>query len=89
MENIDPKTDPRFLTANGVRIVDGGKYWDYDLERVTVVFADTDNLDPEYRQTYQSDWDGWFRIRKNGERTFTVMNGERLTTVHPFTREQA
>jgi hypothetical protein len=90
MENIDPNTDARFLTANGERITDGGSYWDYDLDRVTVVFADTVHLsDPTYAETYHSPWNGWFRVRKNGLPGHTTMNGERLTTIHPFTRERA
>jgi hypothetical protein len=74
------------VTANGVPITDGLWVWNNNLDRVQVSYADTFGA---YFVPGESYWDGWFKMRTvTGERS-DIMNGERMTTVHPFTRERA
>lgn len=72
--------DVRFVTADGVHIVDGLRVWDYDREPGTVDFAATE---PE-----RAYWDGWFRVRRDAG-GHSLMNGDRLAVRDPFTGEQA
>lgn len=74
------ESDPRFRTANGVQITDGLRVWDYDLKSGSVDFAETARFGRSY-------WDGWFRVRVDGAERTSMMNGERITTRHPFTRD--
>lgn len=71
-------TDPRFRTADGVEITDGLRVWDNDLRSGVVDFAAC-----PINHAY---WDGWFAI-KHDEGGYSMVNGERMTTRHPFTRE--
>lgn len=67
--------DPRMLTADGVKITDGGRLWNYyDCKWVTVEFGDSMSLSPtgEY-------WDGWFTVvDEDGNRS--TLNGERMAS---------
>lgn len=73
--------DKRFLTADGFPIVDGETLWNYyDLVRVTPDF-DRSRVESEY-------WDGWFTCLDETGGKYLV-NGERLSMYHPFTRERA
>lgn len=70
--------DPRMLTNDGVNIVDGGYYYNYyDGEWVTVEFGDSMSLSPTGKY-----WDGWFTVRNQDERTYTL-NGERMASTDP------
>lgn len=61
-------------TANGVEITHGLPVWDNNLDRGVVDLSSID--------------DGWFYVRyPNGGKN--SMNGERVTTRHPFTGELA
>jgi hypothetical protein len=71
-----------YYTADGVEIVDGLWVWDYDLHRGRVDFAATLGLNSPH-------FDGWFRIRRHDTPGHSLMNGERLSTRHPATREPA
>lgn len=73
-------TDTRFRTADGVEITDGLWVWDNDLRLGTVDFAKSR---PE-RET----WDGWFYVR-HATTGWSLVNGERMATRHPFTGEVA
>jgi hypothetical protein len=75
--------DAKWRTANGMRIVDGLRVWDYDLQAGTVDLAKTFG---SYFQPGVSHWDGWFYVLVDGDKRHSLMNGERMTTVHPFTR---
>lgn len=76
---VDRKDDPRWYTADRVPIVDGLWVWTYDLRPAVVSLSESDP-DRKY-------WDGWFRaVEENGHTA--LMNGERMVTVHPFTRER-
>jgi hypothetical protein len=77
-------SDPKWLTANGVRVVDGLRVWDYDLKSGTVDFAKTFG---DHFQPGVSYWDGWFYVLVDGDGRHSLMNGDRMTTVHPFTRQ--
>jgi hypothetical protein len=81
--------DPRYLTADGHPIVDGGIYWDNDLTRVRVVFHRGES--PTSTEPGGAYWDGWFTTRRaEGPDTRTnLSNGERLAVRHPLTREPA
>lgn len=68
--------DDRFVTADGVRIVDGLRVWDYDREPGSVDF---DATRPE-----RDFWNGWFLVRRDtGGHSY--MNGDRLATRDPST----
>jgi hypothetical protein len=72
-----------YLTADGIGITDGLVVWDYDLDLSRVSFADTTGMDSQWG------FDGWFGLRTvEGDRR-KLMNGERMVTVHPFTRQRA
>src|SRR5882757_4473269 len=71
--------DPRFRTDNGVLITDGLRVWDYDWKAGTVTFGDSPAFGGEL-------WNGWFRVHRD-DGSQASMNGERLTTVHPSTRQ--
>lgn len=79
--------DTRYFTADRVEIKDGLIVWDYDLKlsQVKVEGTRADPTDENHEW-----WDGWFDMRDptTGDR-MSVMNGERMTTVHPYTRESA
>jgi len=67
-------------TANGVTIVQDLRVWDYNLDKGKI---DLSNCKPD-----SGWWDGWFDvITDKGGRS--LMNGERVTTVHPVSRERA
>jgi len=67
-------------TANGVQITDGLAVWDYDLRAGRVDFHLSRVTSPHF--------DGWFTVvHQGGGRS--LMNGERLTTRHPFTGQPA
>jgi hypothetical protein len=72
------RLDRRFRTANGVLITDGLRVWDYDRKPGTVDLVRS-RVDDQY-------WDGWFDVRSD-RGGYSTMNGERLTTVDPFTGE--
>lgn len=74
--------DTTYYTADGVEITDGLWVWDYDLRRGQVDFAATIGIDSAH-------FEGWFRIRRHDGKGFSLMNGERLSTVHPATGERA
>jgi hypothetical protein len=70
-------------TVDGVEITDGLLVWDYDLDLSRVSFADTTGMDSAWG------FDGWFGLLTvSGDRR-KLMNGERMVTVHPFTRQRA
>lgn len=77
MDNSAGSADPRFLTADAVRVTEGLRVWDNDLKPGTVWVegGDTD-LDR---------WDGWFRVLCDDGET-ALVNGERMTTRHPVSR---
>lgn len=63
-------------TANGVEIVEGLRVWDNNLRRVVVGKADRYDI-------------GWYdMLTVEGGRS-SMMNGDRMTTVHPSTGERA
>ena len=67
-------------TANNVPITDGLPVWDKNLDLGTVSFK-LSRVDSEH-------FDGWFTIiLTDGGRS--LMNGERMTTIHPFTHKRA
>jgi hypothetical protein len=70
-------------TVDGVEVVDGLLVWDYDLDLARVSFADTSGMDSAYG------FDGWFTLRTVDGGRRKLMNGERMTTRHPFTRQLA
>jgi len=73
--------DARFRTADGRTITEGLACWDNNLDLVIVKVSES-RVDSGW-------WDGWFEtVRPDGQRG-PVMNGERLTTVHPFDRTRA
>ena len=83
----------RYFTANGVEIRAGLPVWDYDL-RLSFVdekqFARSEALDYVGRIAYGSEhFDGWFEMRRLDGSRASIMNGERMTTVHPFSGETA
>ena len=72
---------PVHRTVDRVEITDGLWVWDYDLDLSRISFADTSMLNSEH-------FDGWFSLWSlEGRRK--LMNGERMVTVHPFTRQPA
>lgn len=71
-----------YYTADGIEITDGLWVWDCDLRRGQVDFAQTIGFDSPH-------FDGWFRVRRYNAPGHSLMNGERLTTRHPATREPA
>ncbi|WP_460866590.1 ubiquitin family protein [Nocardioides pakistanensis] len=78
-----PNSIPLLRTADGVEIVDGLAVWDYDLGRGTVRLPRDG-----YNGVDSPTWDGWFDVvGDDGART--LMNGERVVTRHPVTREPA
>lgn len=70
-------------TVDGVVITDGLVVWDYDLDLSRVSFAHTTGMDSA------RGFDGWFTVLTipGGDRK--LMNGERMVTVHPGTRQRA
>ena len=74
-------TTPVHRTVDGVEITDGLWVWDYDLDLSRVSLADTTGMDSDH-------FDGWFGLWSFGGRR-KLMNGERMVTVHPFTRQLA
>lgn len=72
-----------YWTSDGVPITDGLVVWDYDLDLARVSFTDTTGVDSAWG------FDGWFTLRTvQGDRR-KLMNGARMTTRHPFTRQGA
>jgi hypothetical protein len=77
--------DIRYRTANGAPIVDGMRAFNNNLD-VTIVRV-TRGAVPG--SEFHASWDGWFECESvTGER-MPIMDGERLTTRHPFTGERA
>lgn len=71
--------DSRMLTADGVKIIEGGRYFDYyDMCWVTIVFGDSMSLSPNGKY-----WDGWFETRRENGSRGPTLNGERLSSVKP------
>ena len=70
-----------YRTVDGVEITDGMLVWDYDLDLSRVSFRDT------YVGFHE--FDGWFTVFAVGNGERKIMNGERMVTVHPFTRQRA
>lgn len=76
-------------TDNGVAIVNGLAVWTNNLELATVVVDDqprAGNFDGWYDTITFMNWDGTVYP---GGRPGAIMNGERMTTQHPFTGEMA
>ena len=67
-------------TADGVVIADGLAVWDYNLQAGRVNFRLSRVGSPHF--------DGWFTI-VHPDGAISLMNGERMATVHPFTRHCA
>ena len=73
----------KYWTVDGVEITDGLVVWDYDLDLSRVSFADTTGMDSTWG------FDGWFGLRTVADNRRKLMNGERMVTVHPSTRQRA
>lgn len=73
----------KYVTADGIEIVDGLVVWDYDMDLSRVSFADTTGMDSAWG------FDGWFGLLTVSEGQLKLMNGVRMTTVHPFTGQRA
>jgi hypothetical protein len=73
----------KYFTADGVEITDGLVVWDYDMDLSRVSLADTTGMDSPWG------FDGWFGLRTVSDNRRKLMNGERMVTVHPFTRQRA
>lgn len=72
------ENDPRLVTADGVKIIEGLRVWDHDLNKGVI---DLEGIDSRY-------WDGWFHVKTDdGERP--LVNSERVFTRNPFTDERA
>lgn len=68
--------DPRWYTATNVFLSDGLIVIDYDMKIHRFSWAEQERrarIDSEH-------WDGWFSVDGS------LMNGERLGTIDPFTR---
>jgi hypothetical protein len=68
------------FTADGVKIVEGLKVWDYDLRWGEISLEDS-----RYKKEMGFYWDGWFdvyHLDENGNRTGTksLMNSVRVST---------
>jgi hypothetical protein len=72
-----------YRTVDGVLITDGLLVWDYDMDLSRVSFADTSGMDSTWG------FDGWFGLRTVSGDELKLMNGERMVTIHPFTRQRA
>lgn len=72
------ENDPRMKTADGVKITEGGRYFNYyDMYWVTVQFdSGTGGPNGEY-------WDGWFRTTMDDGGNGPLLNGERMSSVKP------
>lgn len=82
--------DPRYTTADGHPITDGGIYWDNNLDRVQVVFHH--GRTPTTTEPYGTFWDGWFHTRPADTpdaRPTGLSNNERLAVHHPMTGQRA
>ncbi|MDQ3222058.1 MAG: hypothetical protein M3Q75_01055 [Gemmatimonadota bacterium] len=66
-----------YFTANGVKITEGLRVWDNNLDRVIV------SIPTPYGD------EGWFDTLTEDGRRGGMSNGERMTTVNPFTGERA
>ena len=75
---VDMSSDHR--TANNVPIVDGLPVWDKNLDLGTVNFR--------LSRAESEHFDGWYTIILQGGGR-SLMNGGRLTTIHPFTHQRA
>lgn len=73
------RADRRWYTANNVFLSDGLLVVDYDMVPRKFSWAEQEGPRADIYSKY---WDGWFYV--DGQ----SMNGERLTTVDPFTRRQ-
>lgn len=84
----DEDMDKRYWTADGYPITDGCVLWNYyDLYRVTVRMSGPhDHANPE--NEFHQYWDGWFTCDREAGGS-VLLNGERLSMFHPFTRERA
>lgn len=84
--DIVPDHDPRYWTADGFPITDGAVLWNYyDLVRVTVRIVGTH---ADKNREAHDRWDGWFNCAAESGGLY-VLNGERLSMFHPFTKERA
>ena len=70
-------------TVDGVLITDGLVVWDYDLDLSRISFAHTTGMDSPWG------FDGWFGLLTIPDGRRKLMNGERMVTVHPSTRQRA
>ena len=70
-------------TADGVEIIDDLLVWDYDMDLSRVSLAETTGMDSAWG------FDGWFTLRTVDGGRRKLMNGERMVTRHPFTRQRA
>ncbi len=73
---------PVHVTGDGVPITDGLLVWTNNLDLARVSFTDT-------RDLHSPSFDGWFMVRLVHNDAQRCLNGERLGTRHPFTRQPA
>lgn len=71
-----PVEIPLDHTADGVQITLGLRVWTNDLDRATVVAP------PRYG-------DGWWEVLTDGRERPDILDGSRMGTRHPSTREKA
>ena len=77
-----------FTTADGHPIVDGGLYWNNDLDVIRVSFDATSSRRPGGIDS--PDFDGWFRgVDPETGAPRGIWNAERLAKVNPFDRQSA
>lgn len=71
-----------YFTADGTEITDGLIVWNY----YDMVVGKVD-----FRQSYADSphFDGWFQIVDNTGRRVSLVNGERMSMRHPFTKQSA
>lgn len=71
------------FTVDGFPVTDGLVVWDYDMDLSRVSFAHTSGMDSPWG------FDGWFGLLRVSDGARKLMNGERMVTRHPRTRQLA